>query len=482
MAYRHHFGGRELLLFLIVLAVAAGARVWYLWTCADNARKAGPLRVQEASPTLSGLPAGTEMHGHAPPTEQDALIANLKEHQWFGSLAPLAGSEEKTAHVAPGYPWLLSLLERAPVDVSPVERTVRWIQAGLGALTAAFYFLFALRAFGSRLVAGLAGLFCALHPFWVINTAEINDGVLATFLVAASLFLGARGTQSGAPFTSLLYGLALAGLALVRAALLPFAIVAVLWFLLRCRSFRGGWLCAVLAFLGFLIGICPWTFRNYNDFKDVFPVVDAAYLHLWMGNNELATGGPETEATMLEALAHARGQDPRAAAEQFGQLNQKERYDELGRETLQYVADHPAATLQHRFEAAVAFLLGEQWLRERTFWQSNGPDAGTLPDGLADCYQSILAGTLLGMLLLALLGWRWTYAWRRSAMPASLAFVWIPLPYVLSHASVLQGPRLPLDGVLLGYAAFALVGLVSPVHRLLFRGPEAWAELGERRR
>ena len=474
MAYTRRFGGQEVLLLLGVLAVAAGARAWYVAGCADNAQTAGPLLVQDPSPELAGLPAGTDMHGRTPPTEQDALVANLKEHQWFGSLAPLAGREERTAHVAPGYPWLLSLLERSPVDLGPPDRAVRWIQVGLGTLTAAFYFVFALRAFASRLVAFLAGLFCALHPFWIINTAAINDGTLAAFLLAASLFLGARGAQSGAPFTSLLYGLALAGLALVRAALLPFAIVAVLWFLLRSRSRRGGWLCAVLALLGFLIGVAPWAFRNYKEFHDIIPVADSAYLHLWMGNNPQADGGPQSEATLLKALAEARNEDPNAVAEQFAALGQKQRYEELGRETLRYVERDPAGALRHRFEAAVAFLLGEQWLRERTFWQTTGANAGALPDWLTNSYPALLAGTLLGLFVLALLGWRWTYAWRREAMPAALAFLWIPLPYILGHAEVLQGPRLPLDGVLLCYAAFALVSLLSPFHNLLFEGPAAW--------
>src|SRR5262249_52900466 len=80
---------------------------------------------------------------------------------------------------------------------------------------------FARRAFRSVFVGTLAGLLCAVHPFWVFNTAELNDGVLASFLLAACLMLGARGCQTGEAFTSLLYGLALAALALVRAALLP---------------------------------------------------------------------------------------------------------------------------------------------------------------------------------------------------------------------------------------------------------------------
>ena len=54
-------------------------------------------------------------------------------------------------------------------------------------------------------------------------------------------------------------------------------------------------------------------------------------------------------------------------------------------------------------------------------------------------------------------------SWRHAALPSSLAVLWIPLPYLLGHAEALAGPRLPLDGVLLTYAAFALACLFPPV-------------------
>ncbi len=96
-----------------------------------------------------------------------------------------------------------------------------------------------------------------------------------------------------------------------------------------------------------------------------------------------------------------------------------------------------------------------------------------MPDWLGRSYRGILYGSLLGMLVLGVLGWRWTYAWRHLALPSSLAVVWIPLPYILGHAESLAGPRLPLDGVLLSYAAFALVCLVPGKNRALFQGPIA---------
>ena len=59
-------------------------------------------------------------------------------------------------------------------------------------------------------------------------------------------------------------------------------------------------------------------------------------------------------------------------------------------------------------------------------------------------------------------------------MPLSLAAIWIPLPYVLGHAEALSGPRLPLDGVLLCYAAFALACLL-PARWRLWAGESAVA-------
>jgi hypothetical protein len=462
MSEMRRFGPADLMLLLLVLAVAAGARVGYLMTCADGARSPGPLRVQEAPPKMPGFTAPKEMRGHPEPTELDALIDHVRTDRWFGAKAPFAPGEETTAHVAPGYPWLVGELGRL-VGAEKLDSTVRWVQAALGSLAAGFYFLFARRAFRSLLVGTLAGLFTALHPFWVIATATIDDGVLASFALAACLLLASQAGEKGGPFKSLVFGLALAGLALVRASMLPFAFVALVWFLIRSQSLSRGWLCALLAFLGFANGLAPWTVRNVQALGEPVPVVSSVWLHLWVGNNPVATGGPATPATWETAP-----KDELAQVEE-----QPARYAKLGKLVMEEVRNDPAAALKRRLYAAITFFVGERWLKDGTLAEVSVREDEETPAWLERCYPAALQGTLLAMLLLGVLGWRWSYGWRWESIPAALAAMWVPVPYILGHAEALSGPRLPLDGVLLCFTAFALVCLIPAVGSPLLQGAEA---------
>src|SRR5262245_12945940 len=109
MADLRRFGPADFVLLFVVLAAAAGVRAGYLARYADGGRNGGPLRVQDPRPPIPDLEAPDDMRGAPRTTELDALIDNIRHHQWFGCLAPFAPQEEPTAHVSPGYPWLLGL-------------------------------------------------------------------------------------------------------------------------------------------------------------------------------------------------------------------------------------------------------------------------------------------------------------------------------------------------------------------------------------
>jgi hypothetical protein len=421
---------------LLILLLALGARAAYLhFACEDGGGKPA-WRVQGEHAHLPTKPREDDRSG-----ELAQLVENWHEQGEFKCQAPLAASEEVTAHIAPGYSWTFSQVSRLNMDD---ERVMRWAQAGLGTLTALFYYLFARRAFGSRRVAFVAGIAAAVYPFWILNTAELHDGVLATFALALVLVLGTRGSQSGGVLTSLLFGLALAGLVMVRATFLPFSLVALIWFVLSCRKVRMGWLCAVLAFLGYATGINPWIVRDYRVFGEPAAVVTSPFLHLWMGNCPQARGAELTEQQLKESLSAARYQ------ELIDEKNQARRYNMLAHDVLDSVTSDPKGTCDRRVLSTLAFLLGRSW-----FDNDNHPLAESVnpPEELTDHQaQTVLIGTLVVVFFLSFVGWR------QPSRLAALAVFWVPLPYVLSHAEMLSGPRLPLDGVLLCLAAYALVG------------------------
>jgi 4-amino-4-deoxy-L-arabinose transferase-like glycosyltransferase len=429
------FGLNDLLCLLLVVACAAGTRAWYVAACTDNGSAEPALHVQE--PATRGARANLA-----------ALVQNVYEESRFTSRAPLSDRDEPTAHLAPAYPWVIAQLTHLKV---PTEASVRWLQVGLGTLTVLCYFLFARRAFYSTRVATIAGLLAAFYPFWIVNTGEVADGPLAACALAVCLALGGRASQAGGTVTCLAFGLSLAGLALVRAAFLPFTLVAFLWFLWHCRTVRWGWFAGLLAFLGYANGLAPWAIRNWQQFGEPLPVVSSAYLDLWVGNNPHATGSTLTEEQMRDALPDALRDDV------LQEPNQAHRYAKLGPLVWDEVAEHPDRTFARRIDAGLMFLFGESWFRDRTLADRAGEGQGAAaPDWLADNSAAILAGSLLVLLVLAFLGWRWTFDWSFRAALAAIAVVWVPVPYVLGHAEYLSGPRLPLDGVLLCYAAFAL--------------------------
>jgi hypothetical protein len=481
MATGRHFNLTDFIAFLLLVAAAAGVRVWYLSVAADNALDEGPIRVQDAQPYASGPDVSAPIRGHGSPSELDVLVNNLKERYQFKSRPPFGQMEQETAHVAPGYPFFLSLLERLGDDSARTDQVARRIQAGLGAFSVGLYYLIAIVAFRSRLVGLLTGLFCTFHPFWIANTATIDDGVLASFLLALCLFIGMRGAMVGGALPSLIYGLALAALALVRAALLPFAFAGLLWFLIRCRSLPRGWLCGLLAFLGFVNGLAPWSMRNWNQFHEVVPIVNSHHLHLWMGNNPNATGGPMTEAEMVQSMGGTTDDPDSKAWEIAHATRQKDRYGLLGVEALGQIKNNPGAFMRRRLWAGLCFFLGESFLNDPASWVESkllrSPGKfDPLPGWLGESLPLAFYGTTFGMLALGLLGWRWTHARRQEGRLLALASIFPPLPYILSHAENLVGPRLPLDGVLLTYAAFALACVVPGAAFKLLHGHEVLEE------
>lgn len=480
------------LAFILVLAAAAGLRIYYVLELAHEG---------QAVPGTVAAVQNDSLVRYEGRTDTEVLVENLHREgtiHGFVSHAPLsADARQETAHVAPGYPifrWLIEMgvAELKSETVQPLP-TIIWVQVALSSLAAALYFAVARRAFHSTLVGFLAGLLCAANPYWIVNVAEMNDGVLASFFLALVMAFGVRAGQRGGPLTSFLFGLFLAALTLVRAAYVPFAFVSLMWFCLRSRHLRHGWLYAALVLFGFANGSAAWAIHNWQKHQEVIPVADSLFWHLWIGNNPQATGGPppldakitldhDTRQRLRDYFNPADGQKPTLAPQDLRLLallgketfekientkGQPAAYGHLAPRVVDEIVECPQRTMERRLRAAAGFAIGDSAYK-------GGPIVAIPPTSQWDCCRewipTVFWGVAIGMIGLALVGWRWSYGWRRASMPLQLAFFWIPLPYILTYSQFYHGPRLPLDGPLMVLAAFVLCCCIPVVGTRLFRG------------
>jgi len=406
-------------------------------------------------------------------SETDQLVNNIKQHGYldgFMARAPLGpDKEEATAHRAPLFPMFRAAVELGAeqlkdyVEISS-PAALRWVHLLLGSLTCLLYYVIALRGFGrNHFLALVVGLATAAYPFWIINTGELEDGVLVTFLLAWALSLAIGLGQKGGVFRSILFGLLLAALALTRASLLPLVIAIQLWFFLRCRFVSHGWLCGILTLAGFAAGLTPWLLHCYQKFSAPVPVVTSAWLHLWIGNNADSDGG-EFQWRMKSKLAEKN----KELVKKLETTNQAERYPLLADTVLQEVASNPVETFKRRARAGLQFFLGSNNMSGApSFWPGN--KTMTPPQWL----RPVMLITVIAMYALVILGWRWSYGWKFASAPLSLVIYWLPIPYFLSHAGGMHTSRLPMDGVLITLACIGLVAFKPYLRGNLLQGEEA---------
>ena len=178
-------------------------------------------------------------------------------------------------------------------------------------------------------------------------------------------------------------------------AMLPFAFVTILWFLLRCRNLRRGWFYALLAFLGFGIGVTTWTVRNIEVLHEPLPIVEAVQYHLLVGNNPQATGGPLSPYHTISDVI----KEPLPESSE-------ERSKLFGRQARDYMSNHLAETCRCRLQAGCYFFLGQDFFSKGELAeQQPGADEAQkeATKWLRESAPTLLAGSLLAMLLA--LGW-----------------------------------------------------------------------------
>ncbi len=93
------------------------------------------------------------------------------------------------------------------------------------------------------------------------------------------------------------------------------------------------------------------------------------------------------------------------------------------------VIDDPGNTVTRRLWSGLMFVFGENWFRKENLAQTTaGMEVVTPPDWIGSITEGVLRVSLLIMIFLGLLGWRFSFGWRKQARLAALAAIWAPLP------------------------------------------------------
>src|SRR4051795_9738965 len=103
-------GLRDALYAAVILAIAVALRVGYLLSCVPDLSQPPPFQVQDAQTAITWLPR--EVAPSRSLTASNQLVHNIAESNWFGGPAWLQDSDEVTAHLSPGYPFLVGYVAR----------------------------------------------------------------------------------------------------------------------------------------------------------------------------------------------------------------------------------------------------------------------------------------------------------------------------------------------------------------------------------
>ncbi len=223
------------------------------------------------------------------------------------------------------------------------ERVAAAKVAGAAASSLVAPLLAALSAmlFGSRTIAIGTGLAAAVHPSFILVSADIqSETIFLPLLLGAGCLLLAATDR---PSTSLALGAGalLAAAALVRPtalALAPFALAPLCdrRYPLRARAHLSG-----AAVLGLAAALAPWTVRNALMFHELIPVSDSWGSTFFEGNTEwtqrlyearsrgefekLVLDAHRDKQARLEALGPAASQSPGRRSSALARLALEER-------------------------------------------------------------------------------------------------------------------------------------------------------------
>ena len=361
-----------------------------------------------------------------------------------GFSSPLTSMQGPTAWVAPVYPFLLALGFKL-LSMNPYRVVIfgQVLNAIFSALTCCPIYLITKKLFGPRIALASAWTWAVLPTAILFPLEWIWDQSLSAFLLTAllcaTLYLPSLQQRAAAAGDArrwlawAAYGIGWALALLTNPAMGLLFPVFLAWLAWQHHKSGAAWKGPIaIAVLTCILGIIPWTARNYAAFGQFVPIKSNFGLEFWLGNN------PDVKIVWSWWRSPASDAAESAELQRLGEIRYMR---EKQSEALAFIEEHPGTFVDSSFDRFV-----DTWT---ALWdQRADPWVNALHTGIAyAAFCSIFS-------LLALLGL--LLARRANALetfPLSAAMLLFPVTYYITHSAVRY--RHPIDPVMTILAVYA---------------------------
>ena len=234
--------------------------------------------------------AGDDLFWHASYREYNDLARNFRQRLglciYVHNYALISNDIDsdvlgrKCAHLPPMYPLFLAMVKSVSEDL----RILILAQAVVSVGTVLCLFLLGDHLFGTA-IGLLASLMAAIYPYYIWHDTSLHESGFFTFWTALSMLILYKASASGSRRLWLLAGISFGTTILVRASILPFACLVVLWVCASaCGSFRDRLAQASCFAVALVAVLTPWLVRN-SVILGAPVLTTQTGRFLWIGNN-----------------------------------------------------------------------------------------------------------------------------------------------------------------------------------------------------
>jgi 4-amino-4-deoxy-L-arabinose transferase-like glycosyltransferase len=332
-----------------------------------------------------------------------------------GFSSPFFPATGPTALVPPVFPYLLAAIFRVfGLYTASASFAILCINSLLSALTCIPIYFSARYALGNR-IAIVATWGWVFYPYAIyFSAARVWDYALTGLLFTTCFYVVQRLHTQKTHLAWLGFGVLYGVTMLANPSVMPMFPIFLLFAAFRRRRAGERWfLHSVVAVLGALVVLTPWTIHNYRTLHVVRPVRDNFWMECWAGNN-----GDTFESNAK--WAHPASSD--VEMQRFvsaGEINYLAEKQVL---SMNFIRQHPVFFSGLSLRRAFCFWTG--------FWSFAPAYLQQEPLQNADIFFCTSMTVL--MLLGALSFWRRD---RSTALPYLALIALFPLTYYVTHAS-----------------------------------------------